>query len=35
MITIRRTEQPFQHLLIVSRVFEEGEETLQDDEQGT
>ncbi|KAF9582451.1 hypothetical protein BGW38_000192 [Lunasporangiospora selenospora] len=33
MATIRRTSQPFQFMLAVSRVFEEGEEDLQDDEQ--
>ncbi|KAF9360599.1 hypothetical protein BGX26_008584 [Mortierella sp. AD094] len=33
MATIRRTSQPFQFVLAVNRVFEEGEETLQDEEQ--
>ncbi|KAI1315063.1 hypothetical protein EDD11_001356 [Mortierella claussenii] len=33
MATIRRTSQPFQYTLAINRVFEEGEETLQDDEQ--
>ncbi|KAF8983482.1 hypothetical protein BGZ46_010157 [Entomortierella lignicola] len=33
MATIRRTSQPFQYVLAVNRVFEEGEETLQDEEQ--
>ncbi|KAG0378336.1 hypothetical protein BGX24_004113 [Mortierella sp. AD032] len=33
MATIRRTTQPFQYVLTINRVFEEGEENLQDDEQ--
>ncbi|KAF9930844.1 hypothetical protein FBU30_011211 [Linnemannia zychae] len=33
MITIRRTSQPFQYVLVVNRVFEEGEDTLEDEEQ--
>ncbi len=33
MATIRRTSQPFQYVLAINRVFEEGEETLQDDDQ--
>jgi hypothetical protein len=33
MATIRRTSQPHQYLLAVTRVFEEGEEALQDDDQ--
>jgi hypothetical protein len=33
MATIRRTSQPFQYVLAINRVFEEGEETLEDEEQ--
>ncbi|KAG0305248.1 hypothetical protein BGZ98_004419 [Dissophora globulifera] len=33
MATIRRTSQPFQFTLAINRVFEEGEENLQDEEQ--
>lgn len=33
MATIRRTTQPFQYVLAINRVFEEGEETLEDEEQ--
>ncbi|KAF9962255.1 hypothetical protein BGZ72_008390 [Mortierella alpina] len=33
MATIRRTSQPYQYVLAINRVFEEGEETLQDDDQ--
>lgn len=33
MATIRRTTQPYQYVLAINRVFEEGEETLEDEEQ--
>ncbi|KAI8359368.1 VID27 cytoplasmic protein-domain-containing protein [Mortierella sp. GBAus27b] len=33
MATIRRTSQPFQFMLAINRVFEEGEESLQQDEE--
>ncbi|KAF9189001.1 hypothetical protein BGZ51_000177 [Haplosporangium sp. Z 767] len=32
MATVRRTSQPYQYILAITRVFEEGEESLQNDE---